>query len=212
METPNESAASSESPFPVSAQPVTAAPDRASVAPVTATRTPVPTSESAATPPISVDLKNPVLAAALAWLVPGLGHVYQGRVAKGMLYFVCLVGLFAWGLRLGEGKVAYWAWDVERRQIIAGGCRMGIGVFSIPAVLQWRREPVGGIPWLNGFLAPPTVAELRELNARLNPAWEIATLFTMIAGLLNVLVIWDAYRGPAMVELPPESVGEGETE
>ena len=33
-----------------------------------------------------VMLKDPALAALLAWLVPGLGHVFQGRTAKGVLF------------------------------------------------------------------------------------------------------------------------------
>ena len=38
--------------------------------------------------PIEIDLKEPWLAALLAWLVPGLGHIYQGRTGKGILFFV----------------------------------------------------------------------------------------------------------------------------
>ena len=32
----------------------------------------------------TVPLKNPAKAAFLAWLVPGLGHFYQGRTGKGI--------------------------------------------------------------------------------------------------------------------------------
>ena len=35
------------------------------------------------TPP-PIPLHNPYLAAFLAWLVPGLGHIYQKRTAKGL--------------------------------------------------------------------------------------------------------------------------------
>ena len=59
-------------------------------------------------PPIP--LKNPYLAAFLAWLVPGLGHVYQGRRGKGLLYFVCILGLFLAGLTMGGGKIVFWRW------------------------------------------------------------------------------------------------------
>src|SRR5262245_54445208 len=33
---------------------------------------------------LDVELKDPPLAAFLAWLVPGLGHIYQGRTGKGV--------------------------------------------------------------------------------------------------------------------------------
>ena len=61
-------------------------------------------------PPI--DLKNPVLAAVLAWLVPGLGHWYQGRRAKSVLFFVCIVGLFFYGVYLGGDSKTYAAASV----------------------------------------------------------------------------------------------------
>ena len=47
---------------------------------------------------LEIDLKDPRLAAFLAWLVPGLGHFYQGRTAKGVLFFVCILGTFLYGL------------------------------------------------------------------------------------------------------------------
>ena len=52
-------------------------------------------------------LKDPVLAATLAWLIPGLGHWYQGRRSKALLFFVCILGTFVFGLYLGEGRVVY---------------------------------------------------------------------------------------------------------
>ena len=38
----------------------------------------------------SVELKDPMIAALLAWLIPGMGHFYQGRFAKAILFFVCI--------------------------------------------------------------------------------------------------------------------------
>ncbi len=38
-----------------------------------------------------VDLRNRYLAALLAWLIPGAGHLYQGRRTKGQLFFVCIL-------------------------------------------------------------------------------------------------------------------------
>lgn len=52
----------------------------------------------------TIDLKEPGLAAFLAWLVPGLGHWYQGRTAKAILYFVCIMGLFGYGVYLSSSN------------------------------------------------------------------------------------------------------------
>ena len=56
---------------------------------------------------LEIDLKDPRLAAFLAWLVPGLGHFYQGRTGKGVLFFVCILGTFVYGLYIGGGRVVY---------------------------------------------------------------------------------------------------------
>ena len=48
--------------------------------------------------PVEVDLKDPVVAALLAWFLPGAGHLYQGRHAKGILYMACILTTFFFGL------------------------------------------------------------------------------------------------------------------
>lgn len=47
---------------------------------------------------------HPARAALLGWLVPGAGHVAQGRVGRGVLVFVMLVGTFVLGTVLAEGS------------------------------------------------------------------------------------------------------------
>jgi len=50
--------------------------------------------------------------------------------------------------------------------------------------------------FLNWFEVPPTEHALGELH-RMGKIFDLAQVFTWIAGLLNVLVIWDAFEGPA---------------
>ena len=57
-----------------------------------------------------VPLRRPYRAAFLAWLVPGLGHFYQGRTGKGWLYAICILSLYLTGFLFGEGKIVYWRW------------------------------------------------------------------------------------------------------
>jgi hypothetical protein len=148
------------------------------------------------TPTEPIPLKDTFTAGILAWLLPGLGHIYQGRIAKGIFFFVCLMGTYTWGMHLGEWKVVYWAWD-DRKPVVEGLCRLGMGLPSLPSYLQSFRKDNAGLPMLGKFQAAPSNAELQELNARLNRTWHIAQIFTMIASLLNVLVILDAQGGPA---------------
>ena len=52
------------------------------------------------------------MSAGLAWLWPGAGHIYQGRYAKGILYMVCILGTYFFGLTMGNGHVVYAAFVV----------------------------------------------------------------------------------------------------
>ena len=57
----------------------------------------------------------------------------------------------------------------------------------------------GSIPrpiW-NWFEVPMDAIEEEDLHSRLGKFHELAMVFTWIAGLLNVLAIWDAVEGPA---------------
>lgn len=169
-----------------------------------------------------VVLKDPVLAALLAWLVPGLGHLYQGRTAKGLLYFICLMSTFVYGCYLGGssevgwGRVVYVAWrDDDTRWAYL--CQVGIGLPALPAVVQANRARNGREPWWNGLMAPPRPdgwgnpndpmvralagqPTLDMLHFHLRGLFDLGTAYTMIAGLLNLLVIYDAWGGPVLPE------------
>lgn len=67
----------------------------------------------------------------------------------------------------------------------------------------------GNVPrgFMSWFAAPLDDVELTKIHLRLNKQYEIALVFTWIAGLLNVLAVWDAVQGPAYGwgdEPPPE--------
>ena len=51
--------------------------------------------------------------------------------------------------------------------------------------------------WADRVFVPPNVVALSHLHGQLGKKFPLAEVFTWIAGLLNVLVIWDAYAGPA---------------
>jgi hypothetical protein len=185
---------------------------------------------------IEIDLKDPRLAAFLAWLLPGMGHIYQGRTGKGVLFFVCIVGTFFYGLYIGDGRVVYASTgDVFSRQFLERWqylCQVGVGLPALPAVVQRARvrdgkeplrpplfgdkfmRPPYNIPPANGpggFESPDQTDrqrrvrhpdELAKWNYELGEYFEIGTVFTVIAGLLNILAIFDAYGGPLVI--PPE--------
>jgi len=164
-----------------------------------------------------IDLRNRALAALLAWLMPGAGHFYQQRYAKASLFMVCILSAWILGFALGGGHVVYASWapgDKRWHYFL----QAGVGGAALPALLQGNRmknatdatgtterqyEPLWG-----GFMAPP-LRPVRESEADEVSAWyarrgagyEMGTWYTVIAGLLNILVIYDAYGGPLSVPI-----------
>src|SRR5881394_3468410 len=119
-----------------------------------------PNSTSTGEPVVEIDLKDPRLAAFLAWLVPGLGHMYQGRTGKGVLIFVCIIGTFYYGLYIGGGRVVYASTaDVFSKQFLERWqyiCQVGTGLPALPALVQRERlreqkAPIFG----DNFMRPP---------------------------------------------------------
>ena len=248
--------------------------------------------------------RSVVVALILAVLVPGLGHLFQGRTLKGLIYLCGILGLFIWGVKLGEGVVVYNVPDkgLSRRVTLHYAAQFGAGVISYPVIWQKQRalkdnnnvrqlerplsahftgrldvpdrdaqvgklegtvnlKPekgeygpetkgiftgtldgrpvelnlagnfyldrpiaagfrralrcgvigenddtngsgktiVGFIPRsiLDGYGVPPEPDQLQELTGRLGKLHELALVFTWIAGLLNILAIWDCVQGPA---------------
>lgn len=76
--------------------------------------------------------------------------------------------------------------------------KLAVGVLNENGQYQGN-DLIGTVPraFLNWFEAPLDVETLRDLNGNLTKQFEMALLYTWIAGLLNVLVIWDAVQGPA---------------
>ncbi|MBN2024151.1 MAG: hypothetical protein JW809_15315 [Pirellulales bacterium] len=156
----------------------------------------------------TVNLKDPILAAILAWLVPGLGHLYQGRLAKAVLYFVCIMGTFVYGLYLGSseelgwGRVVYASWRPNDRRLYYL-CQIGAGVPAMPAIVQAIRVHRGNDP-LGHFMAPPRLPGeshgdsvlLDDILRQMPRRFELGTIYTAIAGLLNLLAVLDAGFGP----------------
>src|SRR3954447_9357475 len=159
------------------------------------------------------------LAALLSYLVPGLGQIAQGRVGKGVLFLVCLYALFFYGMYLGRWSNVFLA-DTARpnppfpslplvvnnlynRPHFAG--QFWIGVAAWPAVWHyWHQDPNanrGAIDnrkdFVAKFEAAPSESELNDFQRDGDKHWDLGWVYTVIAGVLNVLVVYDALAGPA---------------
>ncbi len=148
------------------------------------------------------------LAAFLSYLVPGLGQVIKGRIGKGILFFVCLYSLFFYGLYLGEGRNVYiqslasspqtdMLTVLRERAPFLG--QFWIGAAAWPAIFQYMtyNPNQDANPLLGNFQRMPTEEELKTLLRNNDKAPDLGWMYTVIAGVLNILVIYDAYAGAA---------------
>ncbi len=171
---------------------------------------------------IEIDLRDPYVAGILAWLWPGAGHFYQRRYAKGALFMVCILGLFFFGLVLGEGKVVYASQFRNSNHSIKGvsgylsrwpfAMQIGVGLPAMPAVGQMLVAKRGAQPLFGGWMASPeNPDELNQWNKELGTRYDLALLYTIVAGLLNWLAIYDAAAGPAFSEPAEEKSKDGKS-
>src|SRR5262245_28758926 len=133
------------------------------------------------------------LAGLLSYLIPGLGQIYQGRTGKGVLFFVCLYGLFFYGQALGSWKNVYLPDtrppgppsarsavqvlnDVYNRIYFAG--QFWIGAAAWPAVLQYMdydenqtEDPLLKKIGLGAFQRTPPEEEINRLQRYGDKTW-----------------------------------------
>ncbi len=134
--------------------------------------------------PASNQTVNGVVAAVLSWLVPGLGHVYLGHRARGVIILVA-IGLAFWaGVAIGGIKTT--VQPTERQAWFAAQVCTGVHAMAVVALSKRLEDK------------PPY--EYSRYVAYY-PVDDIAVVYTGVAGLLNVLVILDVLaRGPKVVE------------
>lgn len=111
---------------------------------------------------------NPLLICVAAWLVPGAGHLWLGRARKGLIFLVTLPLMFAVGLWL-EGRLFPFQ-PAEPLVALAALADIGIGI-------------------------PYFIAKAMGLGAGRVTAltYEYGNAFIIVAGLLNMLVVLDAF-------------------
>jgi hypothetical protein len=120
-----------------------------------------------ATASVRAQSPNHVLICAAGWLVPGLGHLWLGR-RKGLIFLVVIPAMFALGLFL-EGRM----FPVE---------------FSQPLVALAALANMGvGLPY---FLAR---AMGQGAGTVIAVTYEYGNTFLIVSGLLNALVVIDAF-------------------
>jgi hypothetical protein len=109
-----------------------------------------------------------VLLCVAAWAIPGAGHVWLGRRNKGLVFLIALPVMFAMGLGL-RGRL--FPFDLSDPLVcLAAVADLGIGLtYFVATVLGYGAGDVRAV------------------------TYEYGNAFLIVAGLLNLLVVIDAY-------------------
>lgn len=110
----------------------------------------------------------PAVVCVVSWLVPGAGHLIQGRRQKGLIFLIALPVMFAIGLAL-KGRLFPFVFS-EPLVGLAAIANLGMGVTYFAASAL-------------GLGAGVVTAA----------SYEYGNTFLIVAGLLNMLVVIDAY-------------------
>jgi len=134
--------------------------------------------------------RSPVAALVLGWILPGAGHAYGGRWDKAVLFFSLITALLVAGLVVGRGTVILVRADrsppdgTELRLWYAAQFCAGGPAIALTPISQYIAT-TNGVDWAD-------------------PLHEMGTLYTAVAGFLNLLVMMDAYTRIAY----PHRLGE----
>jgi hypothetical protein len=182
------------------------------------------------------DRPSDPIAAMLSYLIPGLGQIYQGRIAKGILFFVCIYTLFFVGSSMGSGSVHLKRGDESETYTVSSNVylpdtadqnnpfnlprlaanlynrpqfagQFWVGLAAWPAIWQYVNyspQQKNGDPLLGYFQRTPNETALNAVHTSGDKLLELGWVFTVIAGVLNVLVIYDALAGPAFLPVDAE--------
>ena len=141
------------------------------------------------------------------------------------MFLVSLYTLFFGGMYLADWRNVYipepvrnepksrwpdFMVNISNRLQYAG--QFWIGIAAWPAIWQYNHLPVPSMEtspfWHRFQKAPPEQADgspewdgisLNQLQRDSDKTWDLAWVYTVIAGVLNILVIYDAFAGPAFV-------------
>ncbi len=107
------------------------------------------------------------LTCVLAWVFPGAGHMLQGQAGKALVFGTMLLPMYVLGLAFGGRLFPFQS--VEPLMLLAAAAQWMIGATRL--VADWA-----------GYGGGDVVAA----------SYEYGNTFLIVAGLMNVLVIFDA--------------------
>ena len=144
----------------------------------------------------------------LAWVIPGVGHVYLGRTLRGLIICICINGLFWTGVAFGgiftvEPLRQKWWFAAQMCSGVSGAAgwlrqeryrRAVTATFHDPELqTPTPTRPTHARPNLPHEWWEAYNQALADKGVNLNyPADTVARSYSGIAGMLNLMCIFDA--------------------
>ena len=139
------------------------------------------------------------VAALLAWCVPGVGHIYLGRVRRGVILFIAIAAVFWAGVAVGgvmtvDSRYDRWWFYAQTLTGVHGL----VGWYRQEQVYKDVARQLGVRRIVPSPGGRPTEEQMRiddslqsRGNALVNPTEGVARAYSGVAGLLNLLCIFD---------------------
>lgn len=142
--------------------------------------------------PQSSPLPRMVIAAVLAWIVPGVGHLWIGERVRGIIFLTVIALTFWTGMAIGGVKNTV---NPQQRTLWFMG-QVCTGVHSI-----------GAIVWSRQVTLPDDADPARWISY--GQTEEVGVVYTAIAGMLNLLIILDVLNRAEQPENNSRSSAKG---
>ena len=127
------------------------------------------------------------LALVAAWVLPGSGHAVLGRVRRGLVFMVIVLGCFT----LGVAHDGWFALQTAREPILSSlrlVANVGVGPLDLVARCRVYGGPVYRLPTVGG----QEYEEIYRERLR-SPLSNYGTAYLWTAGLMNLLLLFDAW-------------------
>ena len=141
----------------------------------------VPRARSAATP---------VIACALAWLLPGLGHLYLGKKVRALVFFLVVAASFSLGL--ASDGAASLIEDNQPLTLLATFDNVAVGPFDLLGRYLTYGTIVYALPADEGDPQRTALVDRQRTKVR-SVTYEYGNTYLLTAGLMNILLILDAF-------------------
>ncbi|MBX3474630.1 MAG: hypothetical protein KF754_09630 [Planctomycetes bacterium] len=115
----------------------------------------------------------------LGWMVPGLGHFFVKQHPRGLLYSVCICGLYAAGMLLSGGTAVNW--DIHPWYF---ACQFWAGPITL--ALEYLRGP-------EAIFLGESIGILEH---------QTGVVWAAVAGALNLVTLGELYRRHSEPDAP----------